>query len=148
MDLSLRQVLPISSIEVPHFFSLDQHPPRVRERNLREKKMGTLQFLRKAYSAIKGTSVSLAYVNSNYGIILKWFGSFQIVNFQIEFTTKASTNKLSIIMSSNQFEGKVFSSLLQAWELKLSRNKFLDLFTFLRDKIITANWAILDFIKQ
>ncbi|RDY01622.1 putative inactive leucine-rich repeat receptor kinase XIAO, partial [Mucuna pruriens] len=53
-------------------------------------------------------------------------------------------NNPSIILNSNQFEGKVPSFLLQAWELKLSGNKLSDLFSFLCDQSIGAKMGILD----
>ncbi|ESW24066.1 hypothetical protein PHAVU_004G099700 [Phaseolus vulgaris] len=49
----------------------------------------------------------------------------------------------SIILNSSHFEGKIPSFLLQALELRLSNNKFSDLFSFICDQI-TSPMAILD----
>ncbi|XP_027357420.1 receptor-like protein EIX1 [Abrus precatorius] len=50
----------------------------------------------------------------------------------------------SIILNSNNFEGGVPSFFKQASELKLSENKFSDLFSFLCDKSVAANLGMLD----
>ncbi|KHN08384.1 LRR receptor-like serine/threonine-protein kinase GSO1 [Glycine soja] len=50
----------------------------------------------------------------------------------------------SIILNSNQFEGKIPSFLLQASELMLSENNFSDLFSFLCDQSTAAKFATLD----
>ncbi|KAL9276507.1 hypothetical protein ACSQ67_025951 [Phaseolus vulgaris] len=52
-------------------------------------------------------------------------------------------NSTSIILNSNQFEGKIPSFLLQALELRLSNNKFSDFFSFICDQRNTPI-AILD----
>ncbi|KAH1151201.1 hypothetical protein GYH30_044930 [Glycine max] len=53
-------------------------------------------------------------------------------------------NRPSIILNSNQFEGKIPSFLLQAPTLMLSENNFSDLFPFLCDQSTAANLATLD----
>ncbi|RZB60790.1 receptor-like protein EIX2 [Glycine soja] len=50
----------------------------------------------------------------------------------------------SIILNSNQFEGKIPSFLLQASELILSENNFSDMFSFLCDQSTAAYLATLD----
>ncbi|BAU02125.1 hypothetical protein VIGAN_11155700 [Vigna angularis var. angularis] len=49
-----------------------------------------------------------------------------------------------IFLHSNQFEGKIPPFLLQASKLKLSKNKFSNLFSFLCDQSISANLLSLD----
>eukprot|EP00256_Glycine_max_P046817 XP_006600018.2 receptor-like protein EIX2 [Glycine max] len=53
-------------------------------------------------------------------------------------------NRPSILLNSNQFEGKIPSFLLQASELMLSENNFSDLFSFLCDQSTASNLATLD----
>ncbi|KAL2966363.1 hypothetical protein AAZX31_16G112400 [Glycine max] len=50
----------------------------------------------------------------------------------------------SIILNSNQFEGKIPSFLLQATDLMLSENNFSDLFSFLCDQSTAEYLATLD----
>jgi len=52
-------------------------------------------------------------------------------------------NNPSIILSSNHFEGKIPWFLLQALELRLSNNKFSDLFSFICEPS-TSEMTILD----
>ncbi|QCD94629.1 LRR receptor-like serine/threonine-protein kinase FLS2 [Vigna unguiculata] len=53
-------------------------------------------------------------------------------------------HKPLIFLHSNQFEGKIPPFLVQASKLKLSKNKFSNLFSFLCDQITYANLASLD----
>ncbi|KAG4941620.1 hypothetical protein JHK87_045491 [Glycine soja] len=53
-------------------------------------------------------------------------------------------NRPSILLNSNQFEGKIPSFLLQASQLILSENNFSDLSSFLCGQSTAANLAILD----
>ncbi|KAL2967101.1 hypothetical protein AAZX31_16G156800 [Glycine max] len=50
----------------------------------------------------------------------------------------------SILLNSNQFEGKIPSFLLQASQLMLSENNFSDLFSFLCDQSTASNLGTLD----
>ncbi|XP_027922892.1 receptor-like protein EIX2 [Vigna unguiculata] len=58
-------------------------------------------------------------------------------------TSMKLLNRPFIILNSNQFEGKIPSFLLQASELRLSDNKFSDLFSFICDQSSSA-MTILD----
>ncbi|XP_028223308.1 receptor-like protein EIX1 isoform X2 [Glycine soja] len=53
-------------------------------------------------------------------------------------------NRPSILLNSNQFEGKIPSFLLQASGLMLSENNFSDLFSFLCDQSTASNLGTLD----
>ncbi|KAL2966366.1 hypothetical protein AAZX31_16G112700 [Glycine max] len=53
-------------------------------------------------------------------------------------------NGPSVLLNTNQFEGKIPSFLLQASVLILSENNFSDLFSFLCDQSTAANLATLD----
>ena len=57
-------------------------------------------------------------------------------------------NRPSILLNSNQFEGKIPSFLLQASELMLSENNFSDLFSFLCDQSTASNLATLDLSRN
>ncbi|KAL2334879.1 hypothetical protein Fmac_016092 [Flemingia macrophylla] len=63
----------------------------------------------------------------------------EITNIPLKLSEKPSIN-----LASNQFEGKVPSFLLQASHLSLSENKFSDLFSFLCDQSKTASMGTLD----
>ncbi|KAL2577555.1 hypothetical protein GLYMA_16G170700v4 [Glycine max] len=54
----------------------------------------------------------------------------------------------SILLNSNQFEGKIPSFLLQASGLMLSENNFSDLFSFLCDQSTASNLATLDLSRN
>ncbi|KAH1206837.1 Receptor-like protein EIX2 [Glycine max] len=53
-------------------------------------------------------------------------------------------HKSSMLLNSNQFEGKIPSFLLQASVLMLSENNFSDLFSFLCDQSTASNLGTLD----
>ncbi|XP_027924069.1 receptor-like protein EIX2 [Vigna unguiculata] len=48
----------------------------------------------------------------------------------------------SVILNSNQFEGKIPSFLLQAFDLRLSNNKFSDLFSFICNQGNSEMWTL------
>jgi len=48
----------------------------------------------------------------------------------------------SVILNSNQFEGKIPSFLLQAFDLRLSNNKFSDLFSFICNQGNSEMWIL------
>ncbi|KAL2967099.1 hypothetical protein AAZX31_16G156700 [Glycine max] len=76
----------------------------------------------------------MTFLNMSHNYLI---GSIPNISLKLQLRT-------SILLNSNQFEGKIPSFLLQASELMLSENNFSDLFSFLCDQSTASNLGTLD----